>query len=249
MGAMRETGWTKKAEKEGFLAVFPEGTREDPTAPARFATNGQTWNDGSNRSLVGAVLRKVNDVEFVERMMDDLLGRFAVDKNRVYATGFSNGASMAFRVGRELSQSMAAIAPVAGSDWSDQETIDRPVSMLYMTGTADPLNPMEGGEIRIVRKMLGLGNKPPVADLIQKWIRLLGCQSDSHVLYEKDGVRGIGYGPGKDHSEVVLYTIEGMGHTWPGGISLLPERMVGKTSNKIKATDIIWDFFEKHPIK
>ncbi|MBF0476059.1 MAG: hypothetical protein HQK59_09540 [Deltaproteobacteria bacterium] len=55
------------------------------------------------------------------------------------------------------------------------------------------------------------------------------------------------YGPGKESSEVVWYTIEGMGHTWPGGTHFLPEKLIGKPSDKLKANDVIWEFFQKHP--
>ena len=71
---------------------------------------------------------------------------------------------MTFLVGRELSQVLAAIAPVAGSDWSEQATIARPIPMLYITDTADSLNPIDGGEIRIGSKEFG--EKPPVYEMI-----------------------------------------------------------------------------------
>ncbi len=180
-------------------------------------------------------------------MIEDLETRFRIDKSRIYATGFSNGASMAFRVGRELPGTIAAIAPVSGSDWLEHEKIDRPVSLLYITGTADPLNPMEGGEVRIGRKKLG--QKPPVKEMINKWVSLLGCPADPRVVHEEDTVKGIAYGPCKQGSEVVLYTVEGMGHRWPGGKGLLPESLVGKGSDKLKATDLIWDFFAQHPMR
>jgi polyhydroxybutyrate depolymerase len=145
-GAMRETRWAAKADKEGFLAVFPEGTRPDPSQPARFAGNPQTWNDGSSRLNVGAAERKVDDDGFVRALLDDLAARFAVDTRRIFVTGFSNGASMSFRIGRELANRVAAIAPVAGADWADEPPKPvRPVPLLYITGTADPLNPIDGG--------------------------------------------------------------------------------------------------------
>jgi polyhydroxybutyrate depolymerase len=244
--ATRGTGWTEKADIEGFLAVFPEGTRENPSKPARFAGNPQTWNDGSQRGI-GAVERNVDDVMFVRQMIHDVCLRFTVDTHRIYATGFSNGASMTFRIGRELSGSLAAIAPVAGSDWSQSTKIDRPISVLYITGAADPLNPIEGGEICIGRKQFG--NKPPVHDMIQKWVQLLDCPTNSRVVRQDAEVKGIAYGPGKDGSEVVFYTVERMGHTWPGGRTLLPEHLVGRSSDKLKATDVIWEFFQKHPMK
>jgi polyhydroxybutyrate depolymerase len=245
--AMRQTKWAKKGEEEGFLAVFPNGTRADPSSPARFSINPQSWNDGSNRMNVGAVRRKAADVDFVCEMIDDLCVRFKVDKRRIYATGFSNGASMAFRVGRELSHTLAAIAPVAGNDWSERETIDRSISVLYITGTADPLNPIDGGQIHIGSRRYG--NKPPIQALIRKWVRLLGCPSKSRIVYDTDDVNGIAYGPCNNDSEVVFYTINGMGHTWPGGENLLPQGLVGKSSDSIVATDVIWQFFQNHSKK
>jgi len=245
--AMKETGWDKKADQENFLAVFPDGTRPDPSKRARFRDNPQTWNDGSNRANVGATQRRIDDIAFVNALIDDLISRFSVDQHRIYATGFSNGSSMAFRVGRELSNRIAAIAPASGSDWLDKPSISRPISLLYITGTADSLNPMNGGEQKLLGRVIG--KKPSVQEQIQKWVEMLGCPRSHQVIMDKDGVKGIAYGPCKEGSEVVYYTIEGMGHTWAGGKSVLPAFMVGATSDKINANDIIWEFFQKHPKK
>ncbi|MGO9568503.1 MAG: alpha/beta hydrolase family esterase [Desulfomonilaceae bacterium] len=241
------TEWTGKADQEGFLAVFPEGTRPIPSERPSFLLNPQTWNDGSNRAPVGAVLRKIDDVGFVRALIDDLIARYNVDQHRIYATGFSNGASMAFRVGRELSHRIAAIAPVAGADWLEQPMIRESVSLLYLSGTADPLNPLKGGEIRLGSR--SMGHKPPVRQLIQKWVKMLGCSHDQKVICDKDGVKGRAYSRCKDGAEVIFYTVEGMGHAWPGGRSLLPESIVGKPSDRINANDIIWEFFRNHPKK
>ena len=64
---------------------------------------------------------------------------------------------------------------------------------------------------------------------------------------DRSGVKTVTYGPGRDHAEVIFVIVEGLGHTWAGGRSLLPESYVGKQSDKLKATDFIWDFFQKHP--
>ncbi len=166
-GAMRETDWTLKADREGFLAVFPEALPPDPAKPSQFRLNGQIWNDGSGRFHAGR--RKTPDVAFVNAMIDDLAARFNVDPRRVYATGFSNGASMAFRVGIELSTRLAAVAPVAGALWIEQPRLERPVSLFYITGDADPLNPLEGGAPRLAmglasREMTSVP-KPPVSEV------------------------------------------------------------------------------------
>jgi len=248
-GAAAETGWSTKADEAGFLVVFPDAMPPDPTKPSRFVGNPQLWNDGSERFYAGQ--NKVDDVGFIEAMLDELMARFAVDARRVFVTGFSNGASMAFRVGAELSRRIAAIAPVAGACWLEPLTLERPVPMCYITGTADPLNLIEGG----VPKLLMGGSdtvrakpKPPVRDSIMKWAKVLGCPATPKETTEANGVRIETYGPGQAGSEVVCITVDGLGHTWAGGKSLLPEFMVGKRSDKIKATDVIWDFFMKHTL-
>ncbi len=248
--AATETGWGAKAHEAGFLAVFPDAMPPDPTKPSRFSRNPQLWNDGSDRFYPGQ--NAPDDVGFLNAMLDDLLARFAVDERRIFVAGFSNGASMSFRIGAELSKRIAAIAPVAGALWLEPIRLERPVPMIYITGTADPLNLIEGG----VPKLATGGSdkvrakpKPPVRDSILKWSQALDCPVTPRDTSEANGVRTEIYGPGRDGAEVVYITVEGLGHTWAGGKSLLPEFMVGKRSDKIKATDVIWEFFQRHPIK
>lgn len=246
-GAMQETGWTQKADQEGFLAVFPNAMARDPTRPSSFARNPQLWNDGSGRFYPDQ--KAVDDVKFISAMLDDLSTRFSVDTNRVYLTGFSNGASMAFRLGAELSQRIAAIAPVAGALWLEPLTLKQPVSMCYITGTADPLNVIEGGVPKLATgasDRVRAKPKPPVRDSIIKWAKALGCPTTPTSKTNTNGVTTETYCPRHSDVEVLYIAVDGLGHTWAGGKSLLPERMVGKTSDKISATDVIWDFFQKH---
>jgi polyhydroxybutyrate depolymerase len=246
-GAAYETGWGATADEVGFIAVFPDAMPPDPTKPSQFSRNPQLWNDGSNRFYAGQ--NKVDDVGFLAAMLDDLNARFAVDPQRIFVTGFSNGASMTFRVGAELSKRIAAIAPVAGACWLEPLKLERPVPMCYITGTADPLNIIEGGVPRLATgasDKVRAKPKPPVRDSILKWARAVGCPTTPSHTSESNGVRTEVYGPGREGAEVVYITVEDMGHTWAGGISLLPESFVGKRSDKIKATDVIWDFFQRH---
>lgn len=246
---MYETGWAQKADKEGFLAVFPEATPPDPTRPPHFGSNGQIWNDGSGRWHAGR--KNIPDVAFINAMLDDLIARFAVDRRRIYATGFSNGASMAFRVGVELSARIAAIAPFAGSLWFKEPKLAGPVSLYYITGDADPLNPLGGGTPKFATGAASwdmlMEPKPPAGEFVAAWARALGCQADPNPAPGSAGVTTLIYGGGRDGAEVRFTVINGHGHIWPGGKNLLPEAMVGKASDKFNATDAIWDFFEKHP--
>jgi poly(3-hydroxybutyrate) depolymerase len=100
-----ETGWAWKAEKEGFLVAFPNALARDPGQPSSFAGNPQLWNDGSNRFYPGQ--KAPDDVAFIAALLDDLSARFALDRGRVFVTGFSNGASMSFLVGAELPDRIA----------------------------------------------------------------------------------------------------------------------------------------------
>ncbi len=247
--AAAETGWDLKGDKEGFLAVFPDATAVNPKRRSSFALNPQLWNDGSERFYAGQ--NKVDDIGFLNAMLDDLARRFAVDESRVYLTGFSNGASMCFRAGEELSARIAAIAPVAGACWQEKPALDRPVPMCYLTGTDDPLNIMEGGVPKLASgksDTVRAKAKPPVRDSIRRWADAIGCSAAPAEASETDGIRIEAFRPGHGGAEVVYVTVEGLGHTWAGGRSLLPEFMVGKTSDKIKATDLMWDFFKRHAL-
>lgn len=244
-GTMRDTGWAEKADRAGFFAVFPDGVAQDLAAPPRFLTNPQVWNDGSGRAYAGR--RNVDDVGFVSAILDTLAGRAAVDPHRVFATGFSNGASMTFRVGVELARRIAAIAPVAGHLYVKNPAPARPVPMLYIVGTADPLIPLEGGTTR--GPWGNVDQRPPVIDSILVWAKALKCTAPATVPRQRGGVNALAWTLCPDGSEVVFYTVEGLGHVWPGGRNALPESMVGKGSDKLNATDVIWEFFAKHPLK
>ena len=242
--------WGAKADEARFLAVFPDAMPPDPSKPGSFSRNPQLWNDASERFYSGH--NAVDDVGFIAAMLVDLAARFAVDTRRIFVTGFSNGASMAFRVGAELSERVAAIAPVAGACWLDKVTSQRPVPMYYITGTEDPLNLIEGGVPRLATggsDAVRAKPKPPVRDSILKWVKAIGGPMTPSNASEADGVRIDTYGPGRDGAEVIYVRVQGLGHTWPGGRSLLPESMVGKRSDKLKATDAIWEFFEKHTLQ
>ncbi len=245
--AMWETEWTTKADKEGFFAVFPNAMARDPARPSSFAGNPQLWNDGSDRFYEGQTAS--DDVGFIAAMLDDLSARFALDERRIFLTGFSNGASMSFRLGAELSDRIAAIAPVAGALWIDPLRLRHPVSMHYITGTADPLNLIEGGPPKLATggsDKVRSKPKPPVRDSILKWAKALGCPAAPPTTSDAHGVRSESFSACMGAAEVVYVAVDGLGHTWAGGKSILPESMVGKTSSKIRATDVIWEFFQKH---
>jgi polyhydroxybutyrate depolymerase len=241
-GAIAQTGWDVKSDREGFIAVFPDGTTAHPMLPARFLTNPRLWNDGSGRGAIG--VEKVDDLGFISAMIDFLEAHYAADPARIYCTGFSNGASMTFSVGLNLSDRIAAIAPVAGHMWEREKHLAYPVSLLYIVGTADPLNPLAGGNVTLPWEKIE--NRPPVEDSLKEWERMLGCGPEVQTARGK-GVMEVTYNQCSGGGEVEYYRVSGLGHVWPGGKSRLPEKWVGKPSNSLLATDVIWDFFKAHP--
>ena len=241
-GAIAQTGWGAKSDREGFIAVFPDGTAPRADLPARFLTNPRLWNDGSGRGAIG--VQKVDDLGFFSAIIDFLETRYAADPARIYCTGFSNGASMTFSVGLNLSNRIAAIAPVSGHLWQREKQLAYPVPLLYIIGRDDPLNPIGGGKVKLPWEITQ--DRPPVEDSLKEWERMLGCGPEVKTA-RGNGVLEITYDHCAKGGEVVYYTVAGLGHVWPGGQNQLPEKWVGKPSDKLNATDVIWEFFKTHP--
>jgi polyhydroxybutyrate depolymerase len=240
--AISETGWDLKSDREGFIAVFPDGTTPRPLEPARFMLNPRLWNDGSGRGAVG--LEHVDDIGFISAMIDFLEARYAADPARIYCTGFSNGASMTFSVGLNLSNRIAAIAPVSGHLWYRQQQLRYPVPLLFIIGTEDPLNPINGGDVKLPWGVTQY--HPPVEDTLKEWERMLGCGPQVQTA-RGNGVLEVTYDQCEKGGEVKYYRVRGLGHVWPGGKSGLPTKWVGQPSDNLNATDVIWDFFKAHP--
>ncbi len=247
----QETGWAAKADREGFAVVFPEAARAEPGQPPGLRRNPQAWNDGSGRFFVAE--RQIDDVAFIGALIDRLADAHRVDRRRVYVTGFSNGASMAFRVGVELAGRVAAVAPVAGSLWVPPTAAVRAVPLCYITGTADPLNPLDGGPPRLGAGGAAQGgrDKPAVAAMLALWAAAAGLPVGPAVDQTAGGVRQRRWAssapaaaqPAAEPAALWLVTIDGQGHVWPGAPANLPQRLVGPATRQLQATDFIWDFF------
>jgi polyhydroxybutyrate depolymerase len=227
------SGMSKKADIAGFVAVYPNGL-------------GGTFNAWAKPSATG---RPADDVKFVSRLLDDLATFINVDAKRVYATGMSNGGMMCYRLAAELSDRIAAVAPVAGTLCIDKPSPTRPVPVIHFHGTADTLVPFNGPDQRTPKFL----NFKSVEDTVRTWVDLNGCPEKPETTNlsdtAKDGttVTRKVYGPGKDGAEVILYVIEGGGHTWPGQNPIVG--FLGKSTGDIVANDLIWEFFQKHPMK
>jgi len=232
-GAMRMTGMSVKSDRERFIVVYPNGTG--------FASDRLlTWNAGNCCGY--ALDRKVDDVGFIRALIARLESDFIIDPARIYVTGMSNGAMMAYRVAYEISDKVAAIAPVAGA-LNCECRPKKPVSVIIFHGTADKNVLYEGGH-PVKREDSRDRIDKPVSYAVSFWVGYDGC-SPTPAKQERGNITTETYSGGREGTEVVLYTIKGGGHTWPGGTRLLLRG--DEPTRAISATDIIWDFFTKHP--
>ncbi len=252
LGILEDAQWNDLAQRENCIIVYPEGTREHPDQLASFIGNPQNWNDGSPREdVIGAIRRNANDTAFFAAMTEYLKGNYPVDPGRIYAAGFSNGASMVFRLAYEFPDTLAAVAVVAGADWRDPTQIysaNRAVPLLYITGDQDPLNPIDGGKTYLGR--LYVGTKLSVAQQIEVWVQrhvqLSGLLPDEYQEENADGVIRRVYTNSQGISLIKYVIITRHGHHWPGGSRVLPARIAGPVAFSCKANEEIWSFFISH---
>lgn len=232
-------GWAAKADQEGFLVVAPTGLPSRPRLKPDFRANPQVWNSGQLNPV--SPRTQVDDVQFTMDLLEELKQRVPYDEKRVFVTGHSNGAGMTFRLGAERSERVAALAPVAGMLSVADPKPAKPLPTLFIIGTKDPLQPLEGGEVSLP---WGTRSNPPVSQHLTSWAKAIGCATTPSTLSDKDGLKKVEYASlTKGPSLTVIY-IEGHGHEWPGGRSGLPETVIGVDTKKLDATDAIWSFFK-----
>lgn len=235
----RFSGLNEKADRAGFIVVHPNGTGRRQSL--------LTWNAGT--CCLYAMLQKVDDVGFTRALLDDVAKRLRIDPKRVYATGISNGGMMAYRLACELSDRIAAIAPISGTLGVSDCSQRRPVPVMHFHGTADQFVNYEGGFGRRSRTKVLFDS---VKHTVSTWVALNGCPPSPLRRQEpdtaQDGTRVVRetYGPCREGSEVVLFTIEGGGHTWPGREPRLP--FLGESTRDVSANDLMWEFFRAHPM-
>jgi len=235
--AARMSGMDAKADRAGFVVAYPNGT-----GPA-LANALLTWNAWL---CCGTALdRRADDVGFTRAMVEAIARDQGIDRRRVYATGMSNGAMMAYRVACEAADVFAAIAPVAGAQDTDDCRPSAPVSVIAFHGTADHHVKYDGGAPDVSLDRHPRADKS-VATTIAFWAWRDRCATpparsrNGHVLHET-------YTCESPRTGVELYAIDGQGHAWPGGTAGLRAGNVDLPTSEISATDLMWDFFARHP--
>ena len=237
------TGFNAIADRDNFIVVYPDGVENH-------------WNDAREPKIYSTHIENTDDTGFISSLIDVLAVNLNIDMKRVFVTGISNGGMMSHRLACELSDRIAAIAPVASSipvNMADIWNPSRAVSILIINGTDDPLVPWQGGDIQLGE--MSLGNVISVDRTVQFWNTKNGCQMKPEItqLSERDTGDGTTvwvetYSGCTNGTEVVLFGIDGGGHTWPGSYQYAAEHLIGKTSEEFDASEIIWQFFKAHPM-
>jgi polyhydroxybutyrate depolymerase len=212
------TGMSEIADANRFLVVYPNGTA--PPGPL-------SWNAGGCCGY--AMENQVDETAFIRAILADLEAFVTLDPKRIYATGFSNGALLSYRLGCEMSETFAAIAPVAGILSVNPCQPREPVSVIHIHGSSDVSVPFGGGG---TNPSTGLPF-PSVDQGIAAWERLDGC-ADTPRKEQAGIVAHTAFSECRNGTAVELYVLIGMGHVWPPP-SVLP------------VSQIIWDFFAAHP--
>lgn len=228
------SGFTSRAREHGFYVVYPDGS-------SRLKNKLQTWN--AVHCCGYAMDNDVDDPAFFRKLIDDLIDRYPIDRKRVYVTGMSNGGMMAHRLGIELADRIAAIAPVVGTVFGDEKLPSAPVSALIINGGKDESVPINGGESR------GRGAKAwdaPAAPGIEQtrfWARANRCDSEP-IRKDSAEIQQLSYRCPKGLA-VEWYVVMDGGHAWPGGVR--GSRRGDDPGDTLDATDLIWAFFRDHP--
>jgi polyhydroxybutyrate depolymerase len=230
---METSQWNKVADEHDFIVVYPSGTGVP-----------RIW--GSDRA----------DVRFISDLIDRLEAAYSIDPTRIYVNGFSNGGEMAFMLSCTLSNRIAAVGTVAPAlllPWSWCAD-SRPMPIITFHGTADRLAPYNGGpSLASPPRFIASdhGKSIPfasVSTIAANWARRNQCGPNPVESVVTADVTRLEYTHCADDAAVVLYTVQGGGHSWPGGKPMV-EWFVGPTSRSIDASSQMWAFFREHPLR
>jgi len=238
LNAERMTGFTEQALQQGFIVAYPEGTSRRKRV---FGTQLLTWN--ARHCCGHAMTAKVDDVGFINALLDRLLEKYPIDPKHVYITGLSNGGMMTHRLGEELAGRIAAIAPVISAVFGDEPQPTHPVAALMINGEVDHSVPVQGGQLggRFPKASDGTPLKPG-DDQRVFWAGVNGCTGQPSMEENRLFIHWRQTCPGG--KDVERYLVKGVGHAWPGGLKGTPR--ADDPGTEVDATALILEFFKTH---
>jgi len=222
--------WDRLADREGFIVAYPSAIR---------GRGPMVWHEGG--------MGPTPDTRFIGALIDTLASQYNVDPARIYANGLSNGGGMTWGLSCKLPHRIAAFGLVGAALTMDMhacaDSIPTPVIIIH--GTGDNAAHYQGGD-----SWVSPGNQPwpSVPAFTANWARRNHCAQREADVTVVTRVQRRAYSGCAAAADVVLYTIEGGGHTWPGGTAV-PEAFFGPTERGFDADSAMWQFYLAHPLK
>lgn len=219
---MNLSGWNAVADRHGFIVAYPGG--------------GGSW--------LKVFHDPKEDLMFFAALLDELAARYNIDQRRVYANGLSNGGGVSYAISCFMADRFAAVGGVAPAVTMSADLCPdaKPVPAIVFHGTADRSTPYHGGKVFIAPQPF-----PSIPLWIANWARRNGCSAVPTERTVASDVSLREYGSCRNNATVSFYTIDGGGHTWPGGQALTPW-LLGPTNRSINASEVMWEFFREHPL-
>jgi len=219
-----QSGLAEFADEEGFVLVSPDGFK-------------RAWNAGW---CCGKASEKdIDDVGFIDALIDEVASEVPIDESRIYATGMSNGGFMCYRLACELSHRIAAIAPVAATMNYGPCAFENNVGIMHFHSYEDSNVPHEGG----VGDGISDHYNSPIDSVMSAWAGFSECGSDS-LDQSIEGVDHWSWTSCNDSVEIHWYMTEDGGHSWPGG--RVPYDKADEPSELLSANELMWEFFQRH---
>ncbi len=242
------TSWSQVAGRERFGVIYPDGLN-------------RAWADlrPASKRAERAPPTDTDDVAFIVRLIEKYVADGTADPRHVYITGLSNGGAMTMTLVCARAELFAAAAGVI-INLTDEMAGDchpsRPVPILMMNGTADPLIPYNGGKGTSRFAVDGFWSTPST---LAFWRRANGCQTEDAAaidLGDRDPDDQTRVTRIESHCpqgrDVVLYRVNGGGHRMPGTFSdarfpRIAAAFLGPQNHDIDGAETIWAFFRRFP--
>lgn len=237
----------KTADRYGFYVVYPNGT-------GRLQDRLLTWNAGTCCGY--AHQHHIDDVGFINHLLDIMIKRYPIDPARVYVTGMSNGAMMTYYLAEKLPERIAAIAPVAGARMPDNSKRLKPMPVLHFHSVDDPRAHYYGGlgppYPFTSRRVL----HPDIDDVLAAWARIDGCKAERTQVATRSVRKGKSTQIARKYvyqkcakAPVELWQLDKIGHVWPGGKQNYMQRVLGPSTRVINANVQMWQFFQSFRVR
>ncbi len=234
-------GFDVIADREGFIVAYPDGYENH-------------WNDCRVAGDFEAKRQNIDDVAFLRALVDGFVQRYGVARERVFATGVSNGGHMAYRLALQAPDLVRGIGAIAASLPTTENQacapVGRPVAVMVINGTADPMNPFEGGNVALFGLLYSRGMVQSTMATMRYWAKLDGYSGEPSSEFLPDRDPGDGTiarrwaWSAENRPDVVLIEVQNGGHTIPLPQDTVP-RILGRTSHDFSACEEIWRFFKR----